>query len=108
MPGATVIHAACFAVGAIVGGGTVAAVSLSRQRQPVPVPVPSKPGSTTAVVAPGPPPSPLIQVESKGLTDLTRTAEKLPGTVLKYGNPGAFHSGSSDEVLGTQISFWRE
>ncbi|KAL5490076.1 NUC1 [Sanghuangporus weigelae] len=86
MPGATIAHAAFFAVGAIVGGGTVAAVAVSRQRQPVPVP--SRPGSTSAVVAPGPPPSPLVQVESKGIIDLAKTAEKLPGTVLKYGNPG--------------------
>ena len=88
MPGATIVHAVSFAVGAIVGGGTVAAVTLSRQRQQ-PAPTPSRP-STSAVVAPSPPPAPLVQVESKGLTDLANTAKSLPGTVLKYGNPGAF------------------
>ncbi|KAI5124061.1 hypothetical protein M0805_003888 [Coniferiporia weirii] len=70
MHSATFVHAACFAIGAVVGGGTVAAVGLSQKRA-VPVPPPAGTG-----VAPGTALAPV------------RASAQLPSPVLKYGNPG--------------------
>ena len=81
MPSATLIHAACFAVGAAVGAGAVAAVGISKQRapplaQPTGIPPPGR--DTRAIVKSGP----------AGLPDLVELAQQHPGAVLKYGNPG--------------------
>ncbi|THH04821.1 hypothetical protein EW145_g5244 [Phellinidium pouzarii] len=84
MPNATLVHAACFAIGAAVGGGTVAAIGLSRKRT---VP-PQASASTSAVLVPAQPPSPMLQIGANGMPDLARSAGQFPGTVLKYGNPG--------------------
>lgn len=74
MPSATIIHAACFAVGAAVGAGAVAAVGISKHRAP-PLAHPTDPRS-------------VVKFGPSGLPDLAATAQQLPGTVLKYGNPG--------------------
>lgn len=89
MPGTTFVHAACFAVGAIIGGGTVAAVGLSRKHQTSRASsVPAVPSGGTAVVTSVQ--SPTIESGSTRLYDLAKTMENVPGgPVLKYGNPGA-------------------
>ncbi len=68
MPSTKLIHAACFAVGAAVGAGTVAAVGMSRRPQ-------------TAAVGT----QPVVKFGPSGLPDFAATAQQIPGTVLKYG-----------------------
>ena len=81
MPSASVIHAACFALGAAVGGG-IAAASLSRKRDVIVPLVPSTSAPSTA--------RPVVELSRAGQLDVARTAENLAlaGGVLKYGNPG--------------------
>ncbi|KAG6329576.1 hypothetical protein ID866_9515, partial [Astraeus odoratus] len=74
MPSATVLHAACFAVGAVVGGGIATVVS-ARQKRPVPTQV-ATPATSTAVV---PAVSPVMEVGP---------ASASGSAVLKYGHPG--------------------
>lgn len=78
MPNATLIHAACFAVGAAVGAGAVAAVGISRRPQP----------AQAIGVPPVTDPRSIVKFGSTGLPELAATALQIPGTVLKYGNPG--------------------
>ncbi|KAH7927740.1 hypothetical protein BV22DRAFT_1103540 [Leucogyrophana mollusca] len=80
MPNSAIIHAACFAVGAVVGGGVVAVSSRKRHL--------SLPPSTDANVAPIT--SPVIDMGPGGSARLSSTydAVALAGPVLKYGNPG--------------------
>ena len=84
MPGATIVHAAAFAVGALVGGGAMAAVSARRQQQAPPASVPA--------VAPTPP-QPVVDVKPGGVTRISPQAASpvsvLP-PMLKYGNPGTW------------------
>ena len=81
MPSATLVHAACFAIGAAVGGG-IAAASLSRKRDIV---VPSAPSVSSRNAA-----QPVVELSKSGQLDIARTAQNLAlsGDVLKYGNPG--------------------
>jgi endonuclease G len=78
MPSAAIIHAACFAVGAVVGGGVVTAVA-SRKRQ---IPITT---SANTSVAP-----PIIEMGQSGGAQLSNavTASALSSPVLKYGHPG--------------------
>lgn len=81
MPSTTLVHAACFALGAAVGGG-IAAASLSRKRDAVAPPIPVTLARTPA--------GPVVELNKGGQLDVARTAENLTlaGGVLKYGNPG--------------------
>ncbi|KIO04109.1 hypothetical protein M404DRAFT_602542 [Pisolithus tinctorius Marx 270] len=88
MPSATAIHAACFAVGAVVGGGIAAAVSARGVGRPRPA---SATASSTAVIpAVGPP---IVEVGPTGDAKLIPSAAvsgALVSPVLKYGHPGGF------------------
>ncbi|KAH8108448.1 hypothetical protein DFH11DRAFT_1632900 [Phellopilus nigrolimitatus] len=88
MPSASIVHAACFAIGAIAGGGAVAAVGLSRSKHQSASAAPSTSAGTSVGIVPVQTPSPALQVGKNGLPDLATIAGQLPGTVLKYGNPG--------------------
>ena len=78
MASSTIVHAAVFAVGAIVGGGVATAVASRNKSQVVPPPATAPPpmmdmkGKTQAVMI-KPPPGALVQTDT---------------AVLKYGNPG--------------------
>ncbi|KAH8833513.1 hypothetical protein DL96DRAFT_1455966 [Flagelloscypha sp. PMI_526] len=91
MPGATIVHAAVFAAGAVIGatfiilsfpflsssllGGGLAAAVTSHQR-PTPVASPS--------------PQPVIRLNPKGIPEVigTHAAAIVASPILKYGNPG--------------------
>jgi hypothetical protein len=79
MPSSTVLHAACFAVGAIVGGGVITALE-SRRRV---VPLPPPPSATKAS-------APLVEVQPTGATRITtpNALVNVEPPVLKHGNPG--------------------
>ncbi|KAG1765739.1 hypothetical protein EV702DRAFT_1212246 [Suillus placidus] len=78
MPSPATIHAAYFAVGAVVGGSVVSAVA-SRKRQ---IPITT---SANTSVAP-----PIIEIGLSGGAKLSNavTASALSSPVLKYGHPG--------------------
>ncbi|KAG0706377.1 hypothetical protein DFH29DRAFT_170779 [Suillus ampliporus] len=79
MPSSAIIHAACFAVGAVVGGGVVSAVA-SRKRQ---IPISTTPVNTS--VAP-----PIIEMGQGGGAKISNAvvASTPTSPVLKYGHPG--------------------
>ncbi|TFY53167.1 hypothetical protein EVJ58_g9601 [Rhodofomes roseus] len=79
MPGATIVHAAAFAVGALVGGGVVSAVSARRQQHQIPV---ASVPATAPIISP-----PVVDVTPGGVTQISPQAA-TPVSVLKYGNPG--------------------
>ncbi|EMD38664.1 hypothetical protein CERSUDRAFT_113839 [Gelatoporia subvermispora B] len=80
MPSSTIMHAAVFAVGAIVGGGVATAVSSRRRQVPMTPPVAVKATDS---------PSPLVDVQQSGATALqTMSPVMMDTAVLKYGNPG--------------------
>ncbi|KAL4244387.1 Endonuclease [Abortiporus biennis] len=83
MPSSSVLHAAFFAVGAIVGGGVVTAVGAS-QRKPIPPPPSSSSVPTQAI-----PQQPIVKVE-KGVTSISAPGQitQIDLPALKYGNPG--------------------
>ncbi|KAI6110075.1 hypothetical protein F5141DRAFT_1278700 [Pisolithus sp. B1] len=72
MPSAAVIHAACFAVGAVVGGGVAAVASARGSRRPV---------STVP---------PIVEIGPTGDAKLpsATVSGALVSPVLKYGHPG--------------------
>ena len=78
MASSTLIHAACFAMGAVIGGGVATAVS---NRKPLPA-LPSPPTSTT--------PQPIVEVGHTGVTRVAQsgTLVKVDSAVLKHGHPG--------------------
>ncbi|KAF8519320.1 hypothetical protein BU17DRAFT_89974 [Hysterangium stoloniferum] len=77
MPSSTVVHAAVFAVGAVIGAGTAVAITRRRQEQlPSSVPV-----SLTSTVSPG------VELQRTGHSSALQ-AKEFPGSVLKYGHPG--------------------
>ncbi|KLO12004.1 hypothetical protein SCHPADRAFT_876044 [Schizopora paradoxa] len=80
MPSTTLIHAACFAVGAAVGAGAVAAVGISKHRAP--------PLAQPTGISPGRDARAIVKSGPSGLPDFAELAQQHPGTVLKYGNPG--------------------
>ncbi|KAH7909141.1 hypothetical protein BJ138DRAFT_1067560 [Hygrophoropsis aurantiaca] len=73
MPNSAIIHAACFAVGAVVGGSVIAVTT----RRQIPLP-PTTDTKTVIELGPG--------GTAKFLG--SSAANELGGTVLKYGNPG--------------------
>ncbi|EPQ61434.1 hypothetical protein GLOTRDRAFT_123726 [Gloeophyllum trabeum ATCC 11539] len=85
MPSSSVVHAAVFAAGALVGGGLATAVGASRNRSQLASPA-TKPGSAPVVD---------VKVEPSGATRVSPTGAAgtvtpltpLPA-ILKYGNPG--------------------
>ncbi|TFK25030.1 mitochondrial nuclease [Coprinopsis marcescibilis] len=79
MPGVTIIHAAVFTAGALVGGGIAAAVSSRKQ---VPAALPPRPAS-----------HPIIEVGDRGRPQVATRSEIVPWQAalppaLKNGNPG--------------------
>ncbi|KAF8894441.1 hypothetical protein BD779DRAFT_1609201 [Infundibulicybe gibba] len=78
MPGSTLVRAAIFTAGALVGGGVATALSNRRSQQTI-VAVPSPNG-----------PRPVIEVGPSGRTHITQPEASLSlvPQVLKYGNPG--------------------
>lgn len=70
MPNASFIHVACFAVGAVVGGGLATVVST---RKPTPTPPPA-----------------VIDLDRNGDAKISTAIATVPtlSTVLKYGHPG--------------------
>lgn len=82
MPSSALLHAACFAAGALVGGGVVTAVS-SRRHQ-IPTSVPTVDAKRSGIVIP-----PIVEVGPNG-AKITNAAAAvaLASPALKYGNPG--------------------
>jgi endonuclease G len=98
MPSSAIIHAACFAVGAVVGGGVVTAVS-SKKRQ-VPISTTSVDASVARVGAP-----PIIEMDKSGgakISNAVVASTPMP-PVLKYGHPGEFLLGSGFVFLSELI-----
>ncbi|KZT22692.1 hypothetical protein NEOLEDRAFT_1137723 [Neolentinus lepideus HHB14362 ss-1] len=93
MPSSSIVHAAVFAVGAIVGGGLVTAVGASRNRQ---FNVPSTSQSSTPVVDVKVGPSGETRVTPTGAAGVVTSITPLPA-VLKYGNPGPI----ADQLIRT-------
>lgn len=79
MPTSTILHAACFAVGALVGGGVATAISASSSKRTVPAPVPAEP-----------PRAPIIEVQQGGVPKLNTPGPlvKVDSEILKHGHPG--------------------
>ena len=86
MPSSAILHAACFAAGAVVGGGLVTAVS-SRKRQISPPlsSVPTVDSGKSRLIVP-----PIVEIAATGEARITNAAAAiaLASPVLKYGNPG--------------------
>ena len=89
MPASSIIHAAFFALGAAVGGGTVVAISASRRKEAL--------VRATASTTQAQPPTgngPLVDVGVTGNPRLSQatgaSAALAVGPVLKYGNPGMY------------------
>lgn len=85
MPSSSIIRAACFAVGALVGGGAVAALQQKRQS---PVPIPAQTSTTLSSSTPSPSSAPVVKTGPNGLPDLAKTLTQTSDAVLRYGNPG--------------------
>jgi hypothetical protein len=84
MPASSIIHAAFFALGAAVGGGTVVAISASRKKEAL----------VRAQALPPTGNGPLVEVGVTGNPRLSQaagaSAALAVGPVLKYGNPGMY------------------
>ena len=81
MPSSTILHAACFAVGALVGGGVATAIGRNNTvPRPVPMPVP-----TSESVK-----EPIVGVQLGGAPKLSTpgTLIKAESQLLEYGHPG--------------------
>jgi hypothetical protein len=85
MPSSAILHAACFAAGAVVGGGLVTAISSKRQISPPPSSVPTIDSGKSRIIIP-----PIVEIGATGEARITNaaTAIALASPVLKYGNPG--------------------
>lgn len=78
MPSSTIVHAACFAVGALVGGGV--ATAISSNKRPIHVP------ASTQVQQ-----KPIVDIQSStGETRLSSPGAlvKVDSQILKHGHPG--------------------
>ncbi|KIP10327.1 hypothetical protein PHLGIDRAFT_101457 [Phlebiopsis gigantea 11061_1 CR5-6] len=77
MPSSSIVHAACFAVGALVGGGVATALSASSSKRALPVPT-------------EPPKAPLVQTQPTGAPKFSTpvTLVKVDSEVLRHGHPG--------------------
>ncbi|KAF5386583.1 hypothetical protein D9615_001709 [Tricholomella constricta] len=79
MPGSTIVRAAFFAAGALVGGGVATVISSRQQAPPRTIPV----APTT--------PAPIIELDNTGKAQVQETAlvpSTAVSTILRYGNPG--------------------
>ena len=89
MASSTIVHAAVFAVGALVGGGVATAVT-SRKRDEYGV------ARTTGVTTQVPPNPPVVDVKSgEGAvmkSPPAGTAVQVDTAILKYGHPGAWNA----------------
>jgi hypothetical protein len=94
MPSSSIVHAACFAVGAVVGGGTVAALTSRKSgiSSPPSYPqAPPVPSSSISGLAKGD--GAVMQIGKSGQVNFAGAGA---GAVLKYGHPGAFLYNSLD------------
>jgi endonuclease G, mitochondrial len=83
MPSAAMLHAACFAAGAVVGGGLVTVVSSKKRQIPVSF-IPAVDSRKSGVIIP-----PIVEVGMNGDARITNAAAiAFASPVLKYGNPG--------------------
>ena len=82
MPSSSLVQAAIFAAGAIVGGGVTAVVTSKRQR---PAETVSSSQAAISTISP-----PVVGLGSKGNAELSSAVSLAPlaTSVLKYGNPG--------------------
>ncbi|KAI0079023.1 hypothetical protein K474DRAFT_1640536 [Panus rudis PR-1116 ss-1] len=97
MPSASIVHATCFAVGALVGGGIAASVT-NKRKVPPPAAYVSHSAAPATSAVPIPPtptttiPPPVVDIEpGKGTPQVRATSEtlaKVDTAILKYGNPG--------------------
>ena len=90
MASSTIVHAAVFAVGALVGGGVATAVT-SRKRDEYGV------ARTTAVTTTQVPPNPPVGDVKSGEGAVMKsppagTAVQVDTAILKYGHPGAWNA----------------
>ena len=82
MPSSSLLHAACFAVGALVGGGVATALSASSSKRPIHVPAAAAEPAKTA---------PLVQMQpATGVTAIAAPGAvvAVDSAVLKHGHPG--------------------
>ena len=77
MPASSIIHAACFALGAAVGGGAIVAINASKKREAL--------AQASSQKGPN---LPIVEVGVTGDPRLSAGAATAVGPVLKYGNPG--------------------
>jgi endonuclease G len=87
MPSSAIIHAACFAAGAVIGGGLVTAVSSKRRQIPSPQSsIPTVDSRKSGLIIP-----PIVEIGADGDARITKAAAAiaLASPVLKYGNPGS-------------------
>lgn len=84
MPAGTIVHAAFFAVGALVGGGVAAAVATGRRQAPV--------------APPTQPTQPVLDVKGGTVTQVGSLSQIVLPPVLKYGNPGTYSCAQSDTL----------
>lgn len=107
MPTANLIRAACFALGAAVGGGAVAVGMATRRREE---PVAAGEASTSIADSAYQPinvrkSEPVVKTMPSGLPDLVNSTELMAGpagAILKYGHPGVLRSSVfSSLVLNT-------
>lgn len=85
MPSSTIVHAACFAVGAIVGGGVATALTARRRD------IPRAETANAATTTPGPTrPSPFLDVKGGAITPASAPSALITSDLpaLKYGHPG--------------------
>lgn len=105
MPSSTIVHAACFAVGALVGGGVAATVTSRRKVIPSPPPQAVKVPAPAVTVKPTTPvvkaPAPILEVESRtGQVTVSQDAlTQVDNAVLRYGNPGEYEDSRILRIL---------
>jgi endonuclease G, mitochondrial len=84
MPASSLVRAAFFALGAAVGGGTVAVLNASKKKEAPSLSTSLEP----AVTAVGIPKLPVVDVGVAGEPRFFAGVATAGGPILKYGNPG--------------------
>jgi len=86
MPSTTLVRAAFFAVGTVVGGGVATAIGASRKKEATVIISPSP--APTSIPGPKSTNLPIVEIGVKGDARLSPAAGAVIAPVLKYGNPG--------------------
>jgi hypothetical protein len=84
MPASSLVRAAFFALGAAVGGGTVAVLNASKKKEAPSLSTSIEP----AVTAVGIPKLPVVDMGVAGEPRFSAGVATAGGPILKYGNPG--------------------